>query len=376
MAHSGPKYLFLVNWIKDQLTQGELKYGDKLYSENELCTIFGISRQTVRQAIGILEQEHYLERHRGSGTYITYNQHSMRTRTKKIGVISTYVGEYIFTNILKSIESVLTADGYTMQLTFTHDRVENERRALQIMIESNVDGIIVEPTKSGLPNPNVPLYHDIVNRGIPILFFNAAYPGEDFPLVSLNDLAAGELAANHLIQRGHKSIGAILQSDDIQGRLRYEGFMQALLKAGVGIYGEHVFWFAAEDIEELASYPDRILNRFKDCTALVCYNDQIAVKLARIFKQEGINIPERLSLVSIDNSDAAALCDPPLTSIDNPTELLGSTVARHILALVEDEDFNAGRQFEPSLVERSSVRSLTPEEAGEPPQPETITVES
>jgi len=55
MAQELPKYLVLVNWMKEQVMSGHLKYGEKIYSENELSAMFGISRQTVRQAVGILE---------------------------------------------------------------------------------------------------------------------------------------------------------------------------------------------------------------------------------------------------------------------------------------------------------------------------------
>lgn len=358
MAHSVPKYMFLVNWVKDQIAQGELKYGDKLYSENELCGIFGISRQTVRQAIGILEQEKYLERHRGSGTFIVFNQSDHRVPTKKIGVISTYVGEYIFTNILRSIESVLANNGYTMQLTFTHNKIENERRALQTMLDSDVDGIIVEPTKSGLPNPNISMYHDIMHRGIPLIFFNAAYPEESFPVVSLNDTAAGALAVNYLIRAGHQKIGGLFQSDDIQGRLRYSGFLQALMKANISLNGENIIWYTTEDIEDLPLYPERIIKRLTGCTGVVCYNDQIGAKLVKILRQAGITVPEQISIVSIDNSDIASMCEVPLTSIANPVNLLGETVAQNILTLIQNPHFDAGVQFVPEIVERDSVKKL------------------
>ena len=57
MKQREPKYLSLVNWIKEKIRTRELCAGEKLYSENELSEMFGLSRQTVRHAIGILEAE-------------------------------------------------------------------------------------------------------------------------------------------------------------------------------------------------------------------------------------------------------------------------------------------------------------------------------
>ncbi len=350
-----PKYAFLVNWIKDQILHGDLHFGDRLYSENELCSIFGISRQTVRQAIGILEQEKVVSRRRGSGTYVTWQKKTTRSGTKKIGVISTYVGEYIFMDILHGIESVLSANGYATQISFTHNRVENERRALRSMLDNDVDGIIVEPTKSGLPNPNIRIYDEFRARNIPVLFFNAKYPGLDFPVVCLDDVVAGEMATSFLIGKGHKKIAGVFQCDDIQGLLRYQGYIQALEKNGIEINSHRIFWFATEDIDDIATYPDRIMKRIKDCSAVCCYNDQIAVKVIKILEQHGISVPDNISVTGIDNSNLAELSVPPLTSVYNPVSLLGETAAKNLLALIEDPSFDAEVLFRPVIVERSSV---------------------
>ena len=350
-----PKYAFLVNWIKDQILHGDLHFGDRLYSENELCSIFGISRQTVRQAIGILEQEQVVSRRRGSGTYVTWQKKPARSGTKKIGVISTYVGEYIFMDILHSVEAVLSTNGYATQISFTHNQVENERRSLRAMLDSDVDGIIVEPTKSGLPNPNLSMYDEFRSRNIPVLFFNAKYPGLDFPVVRLDDIAAGEMVTSFLIGRGHTKIAGIFQCDDIQGMLRYEGYIQALEKNNIEINSQRILWFSTEDIDELSLYPERIMKRVKDCSAVCCYNDQIAVKVIKVLEKNGISVPDDISVTGMDNSTLAELCIPPLTSVYNPISLLGETAAKNLLSLIEDPSFNAEVLFRPVVIERSSV---------------------
>lgn len=354
-----PKYAFLVNWIKDQILHGDLNCGDRLYSENELCSIFDVSRQTVRQAIGILEQEGVVTRRRGSGTYILWRKTHGRTGTKKIGVISTYVGEYIFMDILRAVESVLSGQGYVTQVSFTRNDPENERRALRSMLDSDVDGVIVEPTKSGLPNPNLDFYTEFRKRGIPVLFFNAKYPELDFPVVSLDDAAAGEIAASFLIGNGHRDIAGIFQCDDIQGKLRYKGYMKALSENGIAINSRRILWYATEDISELTRYPDRILRRLECCSAVCCYNDRIAVSVIDVLKQNGRSVPGDMSVVGIDNSSLADLCSPPLTSVYNPAALLGETAAKNLLAMIENPDFDAQVLFRPVMVERASVSVYT-----------------
>ena len=94
MEKKMPKYLELVNWIKEQIKEEKLLPGQKMYSENELSDMFGLSRQTVRHAISVLEQEKVLRRVRGSGTYI--NEAPGESNRTRIALIMTYLDGYIF----------------------------------------------------------------------------------------------------------------------------------------------------------------------------------------------------------------------------------------------------------------------------------------
>mgnify|MGYP002411777660 CR=1 FL=1 len=353
-----PKYMTLVTWIKNKIESGELTYGEKLYSENELSTMFGISRQTVRQAINILVQDKYLESRQGSGTYVVFNASVKREPTMTIGVVTTYVGAYIFPQIIRGIEDVLTKSGYSMQLAFTHNKVQNESRVLRSMLEKGVDGMIIEPTQSGLPNPNFEIYEEIQRQRIPVLFINSSYPGIKIPHVSMNDRAAGLIATQYLIHAGHKRIAGIFKSDDHQGHLRYAGYLDALLKAGYEIHDENVLWYSTQDIPDFSKFVGIILRRIEGCTGLLCYNDEVAMQIVDMMKKNGIAVPEDLSLVSIDNSDLADLCEVPLTSVAHPMNVLGETAAQNLLHLIQDHAFKATVDFEPEIVERKSVRVL------------------
>lgn len=353
-----PKYQRLVAWIKEQIAGGELTDGDKLYSEHELAAMFAISRQTVRQAVGILEKEGLVERRRGSGTYVTHRRTEPRPHTRNIGVISTYLDSYIFPAIIKGIESVLSADGYSMQLSLTNNQVQNESRALRAMLDKGVDGFIVEPTKSSLPNPNGALYEEIRRRQIPLIFFNAYYPDSPFPHICLNDRLAGRMAAQHLLDMGHRRIAGLFQSDDRQGLLRYAGYVEALGAAGLAEDASRITWFTTEDIPYLPEDFGRIRRSLDGCTAMVCYNDQIAYTVISELKKAGIAVPEDISVVGIDNSPLAAICEVPITSLAHPMETLGQACAQHLLCLIDDPGFQATLEFDPKLVERESVLRL------------------
>ena len=359
MRSSEPKYLEIVKWIQEKIENGELKSGNKLYSENELSEMFHMSRQTVRHAIAVLEQQNLLTRIQGSGTYISSTCFSGASgnRTMNIAVISTYVDSYIFPNIIKGIEKILSKHDYMVQIAFTNNKIERERDIMQNILEkNNIDGLIVEATKSALPNPNIEFYNQIKERGIPIIFFNSYYPGLNMPHVALNDKLMGKKVTKYLIAKGHRKIAAIFKADDGQGHLRYAGYVEAMLEADIKLNDTNIIWLDTEYVRDLKDEKKQILARIEGCTAVFCYNDEIAFLLEDICQKEGIRIPEDLSIVGIDNSELAELSDIPFSSISHPMEKLGIKVAENLIGLIEDDSYQATYEFDAEVVERGSVK--------------------
>lgn len=351
------KYLFLVNWIKERIETKELPPGGKLYSENELSGMFGLSRQTVRRAIGILEEEGLVERIRGSGTYIGRRSGSTRRKTMNVAVISTYVDRYIFPSTLQGIVKTLADAGYMTQIAFTDNRVDNERRILEGILEKdNVDGVIAEATKGALPSPNLTYYQEFQKRQIPILFFNCGYPELEAPLVALDDRQVAKDAVDYLISMGHRKIGGIFKADDGQGKLRYAGYVRALLEAGIPVDDRKILWIDTEDQKKLRNIQNSVLRRITDCTAVFCYNDEVAFGLMGILQKEGFRVPGQLSIVSIDGSELALLAEPQITSIPYPMEELGKKAAEHMIRLIAEPDFDGTYLYRPRIQVRGTVR--------------------
>ena len=331
------KYQQVINWIEEQMKTGKLKVGDRLDSENSMSKRFGISRQTVRHAISVLEQKGFLESRQGSGSYIKSCFPIIKnngTSTKTVVIVSTYVNSYIFPKTIQGMERILEKADYNIRIMFTHNKREAEKKILKKFLEErNIDGMIIEPVKSALPNPNEKYYKQLQEQGIPILFFNSFYENCSIPHVSLDDIAAGKKATDYLIQQGHKKIGGIFKLEDGQGMRRYEGYFDALERAGLPLMEKHVLWIDTEEQQHMEYSAERILKRLEGCSACVCYNDEVAHGLTNICRNARISIPKELSLVSIDNSELANLNYVPLTSISHPMERLGEKTAEQNIML-------------------------------------------
>ncbi|MBQ3841457.1 MAG: GntR family transcriptional regulator [Ruminiclostridium sp.] len=354
------KYLAIVDWVKKYIADEHLKADDRFLTEKELCAIHNVSRQTVRQALMKLESDNIIKRVRGSGTFVSGGNQPRPVVTGNVGVVSTYFSDYIFPHIITGIEGVLNDAGCPIQLAITHNLVSEETQALKSMLTNGVRGLIVEPSKSALPNPNAALYKEIREIGIPLVFFNAKYEWSDFPYVAMDDTAAGRIVTDHLFDCGHDKISGLFVFDNMQGHKRYLGFTESCLAHGKTDAEQNVMWYAAEDSAKLFIYNKRrILDMLENSTAVVCFNDMLALNLLKFCRENGIRVPDDISVVGIDNSKYAAICDIPLTTAHHPHGRLGEAAAEALLRCMENPEL--GRHdiiFTPELVVRESVKRL------------------
>ena len=352
------KYQAVAQSLRRDIAAGIFQDGQTLLTEEELKRKFSVSRQTIRQAIALLEADGLVVRRRGSGTYVTHGPRK-HGGALNVGVITTYITDYIFPSIVRGIESVLSTEGCIMSLSATYNHTDHERALLRRFLDSPVDGLIIEGTRTAMPNPNIPLYEELRERNIPYVFINGYYPQlpRNIHIVT-DDEAGGRQAVELLVSKGHTRIGGIFKSDDMQGHLRYQGFAAALHAFGLPVPEERVCWFATESKKHFledaqgAAFLDA-LPRATD--ALVCYNDEIALMLLERLEQRHLSVPKDLSLVSFDNSAYAGICTPKLTSLSHPKEQFGRIAAEKLMRMMQgNKEESAVLPWE--LVQRESLR--------------------
>ncbi|MFA9381447.1 MAG: GntR family transcriptional regulator [Acetanaerobacterium sp.] len=327
-----PKYKALAAFLKTEIENGHYNYGDRLPSENELAQTYNMSRETVRQAISRLSVDGLIERRRGSGTYVS-GGFSKAAKTMNIAVITTYINEYIFPSILKGMEAELSCNGYSPILMATHNKVAQERCILQACLSKAIDGLIVEGTKTALPNPNIDLYQQLAQKGLPVVFFNGYYPElKNCIYVVADEHSGGYQATEYLMRKGHTKIAGIFKSDDIQGHRRYSGYTDCFIRYAVPLVDELVFWFTTETKD--AVYSPAFLDAVNNCTAVVCYNDEIAIMLTEFLRKNGKRIPDDCAVVSFDNSIYSDMAAVKITSLDHPKESVGRLAVQKLLNII------------------------------------------
>jgi GntR family transcriptional regulator of arabinose operon len=351
-----PKYIQLKQEIMGWLQASRILPNERMPTENEIAEQFKMSRQTVRQALGELEQEGWLYRVQGSGTYVAEAAPKPEQEIQTIGVLTTYISDYIFPSIVRGAESVFRTKGYRMLLSSTDNDKARERESLQMLLTHPLSGIIIEPTRSAEGNPNLDLYLSLEYRNIPFLMINERYMEMDCPCIKMDDEAGGFKAVNHLVELGHRRIAGFFKMDDLQGVNRMKGFIRAHHERTMPLLPDAVIHYVTDEAALM------LLRKEQDRpTAFVCYNDELAVQLIAAIRESGLTVPGDISVVGYDDSTLATAMEVKLTTLAHPKLDLGIQAAETIIDMIEHKGQHVTERTKiliPELIIRESTRRI------------------
>ena len=351
------KYQFLADQLRDELSRSSGQPGYKLPTEQELSRQYHLSRQTVRHALRLLEEEGLIQRRQGSGSYATGLPPG--TAPHQIAIVASFLDDYIFPVILHDASDVFSRQGYSTAVYATGNQVGTERAVLLRLLEEPVSCLLVEGAKTALPTPNAGLYQRLLRAGTPVVFLHGACAGLDrVPCVADDNYGGGYKLARYLAGKGYREIAGIFKSDDIQGPQRYHGAVSAFRDAGLPIQDGRFAWYDTEDRrclleeQEESFLTEFLRRRLGDATAVICYNDEIAYRLIQALLAAGRRVPEDVAVVSFDNSYLSQLGPVPITSLSHRSRM-GQEAAEQMVRLLQGEAVHS-RSLEWDLIVRSS----------------------
>ncbi len=274
-------------------------------------------------------------------------------RTGTLGLVVPDVANPFFAEVARGVEHVAYAEGYNVFLCNTDEDPGRELDVLNSLEEKRVDGLVL--CSSRLESEDLRLVVDshpvvvLVNRRL-----NGA--GEQVRAVLVDDVLGGRLTAGHLVGRGHRAIGLLAgPAGSRSGRSRLQGYQAILAEAGLR--------FDAGWVQNCApvagagrTVARALLGAHAELTALLCYNDLVAVGVLRAAAELGRSVPEDLAVVGFDDIPLAALVTPPLTTCRIPRYELGVRAVKLLLGQIRGD--SAGSEeiiLEPELVVRESA---------------------
>lgn len=299
----------------------------------------GVSRQTVSRAIndkpGIDPQtrQRVLAVARELGYRPSTLARGLKTnRTSTIGLVVPDIANPFFAEVARGASEVAYGVDYSVLLCNTDERAEREWVTLQMLEAHRVDGLLL--VSSRLPDEQLV---QAIERYAPVVVVNrkqGEHPGAGYVVV--NDARAAETAVAHLVERGHTRIGFVGKtSGSHSGRERWAGYQRAMRRAGLDT-GESWQEECAPTFEGGRRAALEILSRHPELTALLCYNDLVAVGTIQACQVLGRTVPSDCALVGWDDIVFASYISPPLTTMRMPKYHLGEVAMTLLLELVEE----------------------------------------
>ncbi|MGB1252940.1 MAG: LacI family DNA-binding transcriptional regulator [Candidatus Promineifilaceae bacterium] len=255
-------------------------------------------------------------------------------RSKTLGVIVRRIDDPFFGQVVNGIEDVLQSCGYSLFLAASNKDFAKEKEIFRNMSERRVDGVIICST--GIS----PEYREQLDRfGVPIVLVNnQAQNGGDCS-VGHDDTFGAKQLAQHLLWLGHQSIAYIGNGN--AGRTntdRLLGYQQALTAAGIAVNPDFIVNASTGRAEGGTDAANRLLALDVLPTAIMCFNDMLALGAMFTLQRAGLQIPEECSITGFDNIALSAHVNPRLTTFDQPKYELGQAAARMMLRIVEKKE--------------------------------------
>lgn len=273
--------------------------------------------------------------------------------TKMVGLVLTDIMNPTITQTARSIELDLAAAGYGVMFASSDNELANEKRALNHLQSSQVDGILIYPTNRN----EISHIQSIAKSGYPILILSDI-PNAHLDVVAIDDRTGGFLAVNHLIEQGHKQIAILDGAKSLANSDKYDGAMSAIRQAGLPD--------AALDIVDPEGHGaihgfaamKKAIKAHKRPTAVFASTDSLAIGAARWCRENGLRIPEDIAIVGFDNTEAAEFCSTPLTTINYLSEDVSKESVKRIISRIEADsvsDEGLITLIKPNLVVRDST---------------------
>lgn len=272
-------------------------------------------------------------------------------RTGTLGLVVPDIANPFFSDIARGVEEEAYAAGYNVFLCSTYEDPERETDVLQSLEEQRIDGLVL--CSSRLDDKTLRR----MLAGFPaIVLTNRWLDGYDAGVIRVDSELGGRLATNFLLDAGHTAVGFLTgPPTSVDGRLRVSGYHAALDAAGMPCSPalerpcpSNVDGGREAAREFLASQPE--------LTALLCYNDLVAIGALFACADLGLRVPADLAVVGFDDIALAAWVSPPLTTCGSPRFELGEKAMQMLLDRI-DGGTGEGQEIlvQPELVVRSSA---------------------
>ena len=278
-------------------------------------------------------------------------------RSFLIGLIVPDLLHPFFAEVAKGLSSTIRSKGYSLIVTSSEEDADMEQSEIRHLRTRRLDALVIATTRTEISDSD-PLF----DKDETVVFIDRRLPQAVANYIGTDNIAAGRIATDHLIDIGCKRIAHICGRDNSTGVDRFEGYRRALEARKLPLNSDYVIRRLHVDtrsIEEGAEAMRLLLRRNPRPDGVFCYNDPLAIGAMNTIFDAGLRIPEDIALIGCGNLHYDACLRVPLSSIDQHSQQIGQRAGKLVLSLIESKQRPAPKSYvlDPILVMRASSQS-------------------
>ena len=306
-----------------------------------------ISEAMTRKILALGKKMNYRPNHFAKG---------LRTgKTNTIGLIVDDIANYFFGHLANIVEEEADKLGYTVMFCSSENNEGKSRHILNMLVDKQMDGYIIAPTKAMLPE-----LEKLLKEKKPAVLIDRYYEQLDSSYVTIDNINGSLEAVNYLAKRGHRKIALVTNlSDQLQMIQRMEGYQQGLKKSKIPLDQQIIkkipFGLSDENVvKEIKGFIEINENKID---SIFFTSNNLGVAGLEALRSIGKKIPDDVSVICFDDNDLFRLGIPGISVVSQPIKDIAKKAVEVLIQQINQRSTSVEHiVLKTALIERESVK--------------------
>ena len=252
-------------------------------------------------------------------------------KSKTIAVIIPEIQNNFFSQVMNGVEEVAQQKQYHVLIYLTHEDHSREKDILHVLRNGRVDGLMISVSNTTNSFEHL---EACLESGMPLVFFDRICENIEAPRITTDDIEASYKATEHLVKAGCRDIAFLSMSSNLSISLRRKsGYTKALNKYGLA--DREMIIGCGNDDEVNRQKISELFKQKQKPDGIFASVEKFAINTYEVCRELGLNVPRDLKIISFSNLSAAALFDPPLSSVVQPAYEIGKEATSVLFKIIE-----------------------------------------
>lgn len=276
---------------------------------------------------------------------------------KTIGIMCADSSDLYLAKAVYYIEQLLRSNGYDSLLCCTGYDLNTKEQSMELLISKKVDSIVLVGSNFIYEKEEDNRYICDAASVVPVMLLNAALEAPNVYSIVSDDYTSMYKATAQMIASGRKEILYFYNSFSYSGKRKLAGYRAAMEEAGIFQNGLRTQFYKGshEDIHAMAKQLTEASQCGLSFDGVIAADDNLALGAVKYALQNGLKIPEDLSIIGYNNSLLATCCEPELTSIDNRLETLCQHLITTLMGILNGEEMPKKTVFSGEIIQRGTT---------------------